>query len=135
MLSTTVRRDSGFCFFYGSRPASGERYLVCTGFAAPARSPSRCRFTNALRAKVQALQGMGPRRFDFDPVPVVNPSAKKSSHVIGQRGSGGGGSGDHVAAADGRFDAALLGVEADMEQDGSFMWYLRYMSAFAEVSL
>lgn len=116
-----VRRDA--ILFLRSRPASGERYLVCTGYAAPPPSPSGCRFTNALYAKVQVLQGTRSCRFEIDPVPGTNPSIEKAGRLVGQAGSGGG-SGDNVAAVDRRFDAAL-GVEAEMKQDASFMWYLR----------
>lgn len=74
---------------------------------------------------MQALQGMGRWRFDFDPVSAANSSVEKAGRLVGQAGRGrGGGTDEDVATVDGRFDVAL-GVEDEMKQDASFMWYLR----------
>lgn len=139
----------GMLFPCLSRPASGERYLVCTGFLPPPPSPPGCRFTNALRGKVKALQETRSRRDRCCSNP--SPATFSSSSWVGEASSSGphaglgGGGGVHdddssvagrntdrgddsdddgASTVDGRLDAAL-GVEAEMKQDESFMSYLR----------
>lgn len=128
-----------------SRPASGERYLVCTELLPPPPSPPGCRFTNALQAKVHTLQEAGrQRRQIFDPNPAPATVSKDvwvghASSSVAPAGCGGGGGevyvslrhgargvggGNKDAVAEEWFDAGL-GVEAEMKQDESFMSYLR----------
>ncbi|CBN76137.1 conserved unknown protein [Ectocarpus siliculosus] len=108
-----------------SRPASGERYLVCTGFLPPLPSAAGCPFTDALRAKVQALQIIERRRSD----PVDESTAKDprepDSSVDGAIAVGGSREGNDDADGN-RLDVAALGIEADMKQDASFLAYLRF---------
>lgn len=122
-----------------SRPASGERYLVCAGFAAQPSTASGCRFTDSLRAKVKATQairaldagpGVSHKSHDSREVTLekTHCSAEWPGDDCGEAGAARGGA--HVGGGD--CDVAIisqvgvaLGVEAEMKQDASFMSYLR----------
>ena len=127
---------------------------MCTGLLPTPPSPAVCRFTNALRAKVLALQEPRVQRRDrgASPLPAAlssDPGVGQASCSLSQEGRRGrevhgdglrigdrrvclGDDDDDAAAAaacsaaDDRHDAALaLGVEAEMKRDESFMSYLR----------
>ncbi|CAN0190051.1 unnamed protein product [Ectocarpus sp. 6 AP-2014] len=108
-----------------SRPASGERYLVCTGFLPPLPSAAGCPFTDALRAKVQALEIIERRRSDpVDESTAKHPrepgSSVDSAIAVGSSREG------NDDAYGNPLDVAALSIEADMKQDASFLAYLRF---------
>lgn len=119
-----------------SRPASGERYLVCTGFY---QLVPCCRFVAALRAKVLALQEMrrGGSSVDRRDYSHFEKAGHKRGVGVCVIGGGGGGCGD----GDGREDRGGAGaggpatidswlqisldLEGEMRRDAGFMSYLR----------
>ncbi|CAN0038687.1 unnamed protein product [Ectocarpus sp. 4 AP-2014] len=108
-----------------SRPASGERYLVCTGFLPPLPSAAGCPFTDALRVKVHALQIIERGRSDPVDESTAKDPRKPDSSVDGAIAVGGSRVGNDVAVGI-RLDVAFQGIEADMKQDASFLAYLRF---------
>lgn len=107
-------------FCYRSRPASGERYLVCVGLLPPTL-PTGCRFTDGLRDKVHALQ-----RHSGCGSPAADPGAREEFSTFKPRGSGSGSGGiacNAVADRAGALDAAL-----EMKADVGFLSFLRRVS-------
>ncbi|CAB1119403.1 unnamed protein product [Ectocarpus sp. CCAP 1310/34] len=108
-----------------SRPASGERYLVCMGFLPPLPSAAGCPFTDALRVKVQTLQIIERRLSDPVDEPTVKDPGELDSSVDGAIAVGGSREGNDDADGN-RLGVAAIGIEADMKQDASFLAYFRF---------
>ncbi|CAM9723243.1 unnamed protein product, partial [Laminaria digitata] len=100
-----------------SRPASGERYLVCVGLLPPAL-PTGCRFTDGLRDKVHALQ-----RHSGCGSPAADPGAREEFSTFKPRGSGSGSGGIACNAVADR--AGALDVALEMKADVGFLSFLR----------
>lgn len=110
--------------FSCSRPASGERYLVCVGLL-PSPLATRCCFTDDLRAKVHALQlrsGRGPVGSDFRStknIPMFKAGGGRGNSSKNRNAIGG-------VACDAVADGAgSLDVSSAMKADAGFLSFLR----------